>query len=220
MIKSLKIKELRSRLKLSQEQLAEISGVSSRTIWSCESGKSNITLEKLQKIANSLGVPLLSLINDESSESIGNEVRETSSQYKVDDSSKKIPLVNVKAVGGFGNESFSISEKDIEEYYIIPKFKYHKIDFMIEVTGDSMRPRYKSGDIVACRIIKNYDFLQWNRVHVVATREQGIILKRISFSQKKNHISVLADNPEFPPFDIPMSEVTGIALVAGGVIQE
>lgn len=220
MIKGLKIKELRNDLKLSQEQLAEISGVSSRTIWSCESGKTNITLEKLQKIANSLNVPLLSLISDESNGSIETEVKEMSSEYKTSSIQKRIPLVNVKAVGGFGNDSFSISEKDIEEYYVIPRFKYQKIDFMIQVTGDSMRPRYKSGDIVACKIIKNYDFLQWNRVHVIATREQGIILKRISFSQKKNHISVLADNPEFPPFDIPMSEITGIALVAGGVIQE
>lgn len=220
MIDGIKIKQLRTKLKLSQEELATMSGVSSRTIWSCEAGKANITLEKLQKIATSLDIPILSLINDTSNKPIVTEAKEPSNGYKSKTDGKQIPLVNVKAVGGFGNESFSISEKDIKEYYVIPKFRYYKIDFMIEVTGDSMRPRYKSGDIVACKIIKNYDFLQWNRVHVIATREQGIILKRISVSQKKNHISVLADNPEFPPFDIPMSEITGIALVAGGVTQE
>jgi phage repressor protein C with HTH and peptisase S24 domain len=91
---------------------------------------------------------------------------------------------------------------------------------MIEVAGDSMRPRYKSGDIVACQIIKNQSFLQWNRVHVIATREQGIILKRIGVSDKKKHLSVIADNPEFPSFDIPMAEITGMALVVGGVVQE
>lgn len=220
MINGIRIKALRKELKLSQDEFAETCGVSSRTIWSCEAGKANITLDKLQKIAKSLNVPTLSLIIDEPNELIETETKESSIKYHTKNNSTQIPLVNVKAVGGFGSDSFSINEKDIKEYYVIPKFKYHKIDFMIEVTGDSMRPRYKSGDIVACRIIKNYNFLQWNRVHVIATREQGIILKRISTSQKKNHIHVLADNPEFPPFEIPISEITGIALVAGGVTQE
>lgn len=224
MINSLKIKTLREAMNLNQDQLAEKSGVSSRTIWSCEAGKNNITLAKLQNIARALNVPMLSLIQDETHSYKGKNgtlpdvkaEKELAKEY----ASKKIPLVNVHAIGGFGNESFSISEEDIKEYYVIPKFKYYNVDFMIEVRGDSMRPRYKSGDIVACQIIKNYTFLQWNRVHVMATREQGIILKRIAKSRLKGHISVIADNPEFPPFDIPMSEITGMALVAGGVVQE
>lgn len=220
MINNLKIRTLREAMNLNQDQLAEKSGVSSRTIWSCEAGKNNITLAKLQNIAKALGVPMLSLIREDANGyTVKSEVKKVEGVAK-EYISKKIPLVNVHAIGGFGNESFSISEEDIKEYYVIPKFKYYNVDFMIEVRGDSMRPRYKSGDIVACQIIKNYTFLQWNRVHVMATREQGIILKRIAKSTLSGHISVIADNPEFPAFDIPMSEITGIALVAGGVVQE
>ena len=133
---------------------------------------------------------------------------------------KPIPLVSVRAVGGFSSESFSIEEEEVREYYVIPKFKYKKIDFMIEVTGSSMLPRYASGDIVACSIIKENSFIQWNNVYVIATKEQGIILKRINPSTNKDYIKVVADNPEYPPFEIPMNEITGLALVEGGVTVE
>ena len=131
-----------------------------------------------------------------------------------------IPLVNTRAVGGFGSESFSIEKKDIKEYYVIPKFKYKKIDFMIEVAGESMSPRYNSGDVVACTIIKENRFIQWNRIHVIATKEQGIILKRVVPSINEDCFSLVADNPEYPPFDIPKDDITGLALVSGGVKLE
>ena len=49
-----------------------------------------------------------------------------------------IPLVTRKAAAGFGNGDFSIEEADVKEYYVIPKFKYCHVDFMIEVSGLSM----------------------------------------------------------------------------------
>jgi len=131
-----------------------------------------------------------------------------------------IPLVNEEAVGGFGNNSFSISKEDVKEYYIIPKFRHSKVDFMIGVVGDSMSPRFKSGDIVACKIITGKQFIQWNNVHVIATAEQGIILKRIKPSLRKGYISIVADNPDFPPYDLPEEQILGLALVAGGIILE
>lgn len=134
--------------------------------------------------------------------------------------SKPIPLVNELAVGGFGNSSFSISEEDIKEYYIIPKFRHKKIDFMIEVFGDSMLPRYRSGDIVACQTANYNVFIQWNKIHVIATRDQGIIMKRILQGSKKGYVTLVADNSDYPPFEIPLSEITGVALVQGLVSLE
>ena len=49
-----------------------------------------------------------------------------------------IPLVSQKVVAGFGNADFAITESDVKEYYVIPKWRRQHVDFMIEVTGDSM----------------------------------------------------------------------------------
>jgi len=50
------IKERREALQVTQEQLAELSGVGLRTIKQFESGKGNPTLMTLQKIADVLGL--------------------------------------------------------------------------------------------------------------------------------------------------------------------
>ncbi|WP_304649957.1 LexA family transcriptional regulator [uncultured Bacteroides sp.] len=131
-----------------------------------------------------------------------------------------IPLVTQTAAAGFGNANFSIEERDVKEYYVIPKFKYCKVDFMIEVSGLSMYPYFNSGDVIACSILRNTQFIQWNKCHVIATREQGILVKRLMPGDDMQHLRAISDNKEYPPFDIPVDEITGIALVVGSVSLE
>ncbi|MBE0661217.1 MAG: helix-turn-helix transcriptional regulator [Bacteroidales bacterium] len=50
------IKERRASLKVTQETLAQLSGVGLRTLKQFESGKGNPTLQTLQKIADVLGL--------------------------------------------------------------------------------------------------------------------------------------------------------------------
>ena len=112
---------------------------------------------------------------------------------------------------------FSIEEADVKEYYVIPKFKYCHVDFMIEVSGLSMYPHFNPGDVIACSILRSTQFLQWNKCHVIATREQGILVKRLMPGEDKKHLRAVSDNKEYPPFDIPVDEITGIAVVVGHV---
>lgn len=131
-----------------------------------------------------------------------------------------IPLVSQKVAAGFGNADFAITESDVKEYYVIPKWRRQHVDFMIEVTGDSMQPKYNAGDIVGCTIIHNSGFIQWNRPHVIATREQGLLIKRLMPGTTTNSLSAVSENTQYPPFDIPKEEIAGIALVIGHVNLE
>lgn len=140
-----------------------------------------------------------------------NEAAEPNNNYGSD----KIPLVSISAVAGFGNENFSITSEDVKEYYVIPKFKDRKIDFMIEVNGSSMYPKYNCGDVVACTIIRESNFIQWNKVHVIGTKEQGMLVKRIRKTDHENKLLLVSDNQEYEPFIIDRHEITGIALVVG-----
>lgn len=131
-----------------------------------------------------------------------------------------IPLVSVKAVGGFANEHFAISESDVLSYYVIPKFQFLQVDFMIEVIGDSMIPHLYPGDIIACSVIHNPNFIQWNQPHLLATREQGLIVKRIKKSSDKDCLLAVSENSDYEPIDIPKDEITGIARVVGVIHLE
>lgn len=131
-----------------------------------------------------------------------------------------IPLVTETAAAGFGNEHFSIAEKDVKEYYVIPKFRFCRVDFMIEVSGLSMYPHFNPGDVIACTILRDRRFLQWNKCHVIATREQGILVKRIMPGKSDGYLTAVSDNKDYPPFDIPVDDITGLALVVGSVSLE
>ncbi len=133
---------------------------------------------------------------------------------------KGIPLVNATAIGDYGNNVFAFEERDVKEYYVIPKFRHKKVDFMIEVEGSSMYPKYNSGDVVACRIINERNFIQWNKTHVVATRDQGIIIKRIKPSEEPNCLLMVSDNSSYDPFLVPEEEIEGLAIVVGVVRLE
>lgn len=56
------IREIRNSLGLSQEQLAELSGLHRTYISGIERGNRNITLVSLSKIANAFQIPLSQLI--------------------------------------------------------------------------------------------------------------------------------------------------------------
>ena len=144
----------------------------------------------------------------------------TKTETSKEESVKGIPLVNATAIGGYGNNVFSFEERDVKDYYVIPKFKHKQVDFMIEVEGSSMYPKYNSGDVVACRIIKERNFIQWNKTHVIATREQGIIIKRIKPSDTPNSLLMISDNESYDPFNVPEEEIEGLAVVVGVIRLE
>lgn len=135
-------------------------------------------------------------------------------------SPEAIPLVSVKAVGGFAGQDFSIQERDIEGYYVIPKFRNLNVDFLIEVSGDSMMPRFFPGDIIACSVIHNPRFIQWNKPYLIATREDGMIVKRLRRSDEPDSLLAVSDNEAYEPFDIPKSEIDGLARVVGVIHTE
>lgn len=137
-----------------------------------------------------------------------------------------VPLVRGEVIGGFNNYQFSIEKEDITNYipYTLPSGVARSVskppDFAIRVMGDSMSPRYSGGDIVYCRIIKENSHIQWNRIYVVGTINEGLILKRVRASLNEGCLQMVSDHKDYAPFDIKTSDLTGMALVMGGYKQE
>ena len=131
-----------------------------------------------------------------------------------------IPLVSEEAVGGFSNGDFSVADRDVIAYYTVPKFRNLGVDFMIELTGDSMIRHFYAGDIIACSIITNPNFIQWNKCHLIASREQVLIVKRLMPGKNKTSLKAVSENPAYPPFDIPKYDICGLALIVGSIHLE
>jgi phage repressor protein C with HTH and peptisase S24 domain len=111
-----------------------------------------------------------------------------------------------------------INKEKLVGNFIIPGFT--NIDWMIYVAGASMYPKYSSGDVIACRVLHESRFIQWGKVYVFATREQGILVKRLKKCQDENCLTAVCDNPAYDSFDVPKDEILGIALVVGVIRLE
>lgn len=130
---------------------------------------------------------------------------------------KGIPLIPLSAMAGAFAEETAVMEFECERY-VIPAFK--GADFLIQVKGDSMQPTYYSGDLVACqRVPLNDIFFQWNKAYVLDTK-QGPLIKRIMPGSDEDHIRIVSDNTNYPPFELSKDQFNGVALVRGIVRLE
>ncbi len=136
---------------------------------------------------------------------------------KSNDINEGIPLIPIEAMAGFGSGEVQILDYECERY-IIPLFK--DAQFLIQVKGSSMYPKYSSGDVVACKklSIKNI-FFQWNKVYVLDT-EQGALIKRIKQGKDENHILLVSENQNYQPFQLHLSQINSISIVIGVIRLE
>ena len=135
-----------------------------------------------------------------------------------DDDKNAVYLYDTSGSAGYGSFDEMITAEKIVAKYIIPDFK--DVDWLIYVKGSSMYPKYSSGDIIALRRLCESKFIQWGKVYVIATREQGLLVKRLEKSEQADCILAVSDNPSYKPFDIPKDEICGIALVVGVLRME
>lgn len=132
-----------------------------------------------------------------------------------------IPLIPVDAFGSIGNNSgYSIDLDKIEDRYVVPLFDGKGVDFLIAVRGSSMYPKYSSGDVVACRFIRELLFIQWNKVYVLDSKSQGTMIKRLIKSGDPEKVICRSDNKEYGDFEVPLDDIQNIALVVGVIRLE
>ena len=129
-----------------------------------------------------------------------------------------IPLIPIEAwAGALSGEDYSIMESECERY-IVPSFQ--DADFLITVRGDSMTPRYYSGDIVACRKVFLSDlWFQWGKVYIIDTN-QGSLLKKVRRGSSDETITLVSENPEYEPFELRKDQIYNIAIVQGVIRAE
>lgn len=127
-----------------------------------------------------------------------------------------LPLIPITAFAGFGSQAFQ--DLQVEHYYEVPEFK--QADFLMRIKGNSMYPKYSSGDIVACAIIEETLFFQWNKIYAIYTKSQGVLVKRVKPSKIKDHIMLVSDNTQYDPFDVPVADISKLALIIGVIRVE
>lgn len=128
-----------------------------------------------------------------------------------------IPLIPVEAMAGYFTGEQTVLLQECERY-VVPMFR--NADFLIYVRGDSMQPRYFSGDMVACKMLSLTDiFFQWGKVYIVDT-DQGVLIKKVMRGTSADTITLVSENANYEPFEISRRGIYHIALVMGLIRAE
>lgn len=120
-----------------------------------------------------------------------------------------IPLLPVSAQGGSFND-FVVSIKESSCEKIISPIK--GADYAMSVSGESMAPEYPSGSQILIKRINEKAFIDWGRVYVLDTCN-GTVIKRLFPSDTADKVVCRSINPEFPPFEVLLSDVYAVYRV-------
>lgn len=89
-------------------------------------------------------------------------------------------------------------------------------DGAVYVTGDSMYPLLKSGDIIAYKEIHNIQSIIYGEMYLVSfelDKDYYLAVKYINRSEIKDHVKLVSYNTYHDPKDIPLSSINALAII-------
>ncbi|WP_430811241.1 MULTISPECIES: XRE family transcriptional regulator [unclassified Carboxylicivirga] len=128
-----------------------------------------------------------------------------------------VSLVPVKAAAGY-----TAGYADAEFIADLPRFSLpfaelsqHQTYRVFQIEGDSMLP-IKHGAYIICEYTQNWEQLKWGEPHIVITREEGVVFKRLHKTEE-GLLELKSDNPLFDPYSLPCQSVMEVWRARGYV---
>lgn len=133
---------------------------------------------------------------------------------------QQIPLYNLEATAGLVELFRHVDEKTPIDFLSIPNLP--KCDGAVFVTGDSMYPLLKSGDIVIYKEVINIEEgIFWGEMYLVSVDLDGEEYISVKYIQKSdiddNHIKLVSQNGHHQAKDIRKDRIRAIAMVKASV---
>ena len=208
------LKRFRENNNLSQKALAEQLGIQQPYISQIERGVYPMPESLISKVVDIFKVD--------------NIDEYVVANHAIEQDGEDIPLIPFECIAGYGEDNDGIMLNECERYKI-PEFKNIGAEFLVRVGGNSMYPKYSSGDILACKKIPRGDitFFQWGKIYVIDSA-QGQIIKRVCEHDDQDLIWLVSDNKEklfegkekYAPFSIRKDEIRSLSIVVGAVRME
>lgn len=110
---------------------------------------------------------------------------------------KGVPFFNVNFSEVALGEFSLISETP--EYYVNLK-PLNDCDAFLTIYGDSMYPKYASGEIIAVREVLNHDVIQWGEAYLIVTDDTAnnmTTVKLVFQNPDNNRLTLRAFNPNY-----------------------
>lgn len=203
-----RFKYLRSQKKLSQQELADLLGISKSSVNMYERGEREPSLETLELIADFFNVDMDYLLGKSDcpnryAYSQNNSSMELTNIFPI--SVKRFPMLGKIACG----EPIYVDEE--HESYILANSNI-KADFCLIAKGDSMiNARINDGDVV---FIHSQPTVENGEIAAVIIGDEAT-LKRVYL--KANVVTLVAENPKYEPMVYAGDELENIRILGKAV---
>ncbi|WP_197082351.1 S24 family peptidase [Pedobacter sp. BMA] len=141
---------------------------------------------------------------------------------------KKGPVVS-ESKEGVPYFNVSLSDNDIRSFgdeqaeYFVNYKPFNDCTCYLPVYGDSMYPKYASGEIIAVREITNFEILQWGEAYVIMTDEKANHLRSIKLIHQhsdENKLILRSSNPNFKGDTIIAKEsIMALYIIKGKITR-
>jgi transcriptional regulator with XRE-family HTH domain len=208
MTKNERLKIARQNSGLSQEELASKLGVNQTYIANLEKDK-GFSLKKAREIGLILGIDGEELFT-------GNKKVITSTPI-ITHKGNGVPYYDVDFIGGF---NLIFDQQSARPSAFIDFAPFNDCDFWVNVTGKSMDPLISDNDIVALKILPDWqEFLLEGEIYAIVTSNDIRTIKTIGKGEDKDHYTLIPYNkaPEYNPQPIPKRMLTHVFRVKGSI---
>jgi transcriptional regulator with XRE-family HTH domain len=221
------IKFLRKKNGLTQDDLARKTGISRSKIGSYEEGRALPKLDLLQFIAGYFNLDLDTMVNTElwNSDTIvySDALYQRQANPRVlttvvnSDNEERFAVVPHEASAGYtrGYADPCFIEKLPVFDLPLPEFSTGRTYRVFQIKGDSMEP-IPSGSYIICEYIGNPEDIRYGEPHILVTKNEGIVYKRIEKEAVDNRKLLLkSDNPEYQSYTIDRTEIFEVWKAVG-----
>ncbi|WP_051359933.1 LexA family transcriptional regulator [Adhaeribacter aquaticus] len=200
-----------------QAKLSELVGVKPQTVSEHLNKKGDIPAKYLTEICKEFPdirpAWLLTGIGGITGES---EVKNFKMRTDKIEEQQDVPLYDFEASAGlvelFGRHN------NVIDFIKIPNIP--KCDGAIHITGDSMYPLLKSGDIVMYQILNDKRYIFYGEMYLISFELDSKIYTLVKYIQKSStegFIKLASQNQYHDPFEIPLDNVRALALVKASI---
>lgn len=131
---------------------------------------------------------------------------------------QEIPLYDFEAAAGL-TKLFSNAE-NILDFIRVPNLP--KCDGAVHISGDSMYPLLKSGDIVMYKQVQDIqNSILWGEMYLLSAEIGGDLLTLVKYIQRSevgpDHVKLASQNQHHSPIDIPLKNIRALAYIKASI---
>jgi transcriptional regulator with XRE-family HTH domain len=190
----MEVKEIRIKSGLSQQELADATGIPRGRISQWELGNGSPKKEDYDILAKYFAKKGISI---SAQKTINN------------DATLGVPVYDIEFTAGF-LESIRDKSPELVTYINMPEVQ--GCDYVIRAKGDSMANYINNQDWIGIKRVDDIEVLNYGQPYAIVTKDM-LLIKYVRKSKLENNILLKSENANYDDFELPLKKVLELYLV-------